>query len=108
MPRRSVDSGQSPKPDRDAKLVFREDARQYAGRALEALADISVNGKSEASRIAASKAIIERVYGRPGVTDEADLRERSTLQDALAQLLPSKPSKTPIRTGRPRDEEEPE
>ena len=43
-------------------------ARSYSVGAIEALADIAQNGKSEMARIAAACALLDRGYGRPTVT----------------------------------------
>lgn len=40
-------------------------ARAHTQTALEGLVNIAVNGASEASRVAACKAILDRAYGRP-------------------------------------------
>ena len=40
-------------------------ASGHVGAALEALADIAINGRSEAARVSAACAILDRCYGRP-------------------------------------------
>lgn len=40
-------------------------ARQYTDLALKTLVDVCRNGQSEAARVAASNAIIDRGYGKP-------------------------------------------
>jgi len=42
-----------------------EMAREHSPRALEILRDIAENGESEAARIAAVNALLDRGYGRP-------------------------------------------
>jgi hypothetical protein len=46
-------------------------ARQYAPQAMEALIKIAANGKSDSARVAASIAILDRAFGRPRQTLEA-------------------------------------
>jgi hypothetical protein len=47
-------------------------ARRHALAAIRSLAEIATNGKTEPARVAASKAILERAFGRPSqpMTDE--------------------------------------
>lgn len=40
-------------------------ARQYTGQAIATLAEIMVNGQSEAARVAAVNALLDRAYGKP-------------------------------------------
>src|SRR5262245_11805901 len=49
-------------------------ARRHAVAAIRSLAAIAINGKTEPARVAASKAILERAFGRPShaMTDEAE------------------------------------
>ena len=49
----------------DLKARLSELARQHAGTAIEALAEIAETGLSETARIAAACAILDRGYGKP-------------------------------------------
>ena len=40
-------------------------ARQHAGTAIEALAQVAESGQTESARIAAACAILDRGYGKP-------------------------------------------
>ena len=46
-------------------------ARGHAEAALDALVEIAVEGGSEAARISAANAILDRAYGKPGAGDAA-------------------------------------
>jgi hypothetical protein len=55
-----------PKGRRDAKtLEIQAAAKEYAGDALAALAEVALNGKSEGARVSAASALLDRGYGRP-------------------------------------------
>lgn len=49
----------------DATLEIEARAKEYAGDALKALADIAARGESETARVSAAVALLDRGYGRP-------------------------------------------
>lgn len=48
-----------------AKRAIAEMAKVHAEAALETLADIASKGESEAARVSAANAILDRAYGKP-------------------------------------------
>ena len=62
--------GSCNKATAQARATLRERARECTGQALEALHDIAANGQSEAARVSAAVAILDRGYGRPTQTTE--------------------------------------
>jgi hypothetical protein len=50
-------------------------ARQYAPQAMEALVKIATTGKSDSARVAAATAILDRAFGRPRQTLDAQSEE---------------------------------
>jgi hypothetical protein len=46
-------------------IEIQEAAKKYAGDALKALAEIATTGTSEAARVSAATALLDRGYGRP-------------------------------------------
>ena len=95
----TVAQGQSEKPARrpQAPREIRELARRHSLAAIKSLAAIAINGKTEPARVAASKAILERAFGRPSqamadesgdvpVTRELKLTDRERAK-ALAALI---------------------
>jgi hypothetical protein len=64
--------GQSPNPGGRPKVAgaVRELARQHTQLALETLVEICEHGQSEAARIAAAVALLDRGWGRPTVAVE--------------------------------------
>lgn len=49
----------------EAKRRLSELARDHAGVAVQALADIAANGQSETARISAAVALLDRGFGKP-------------------------------------------
>jgi hypothetical protein len=56
--------GAKDKVTREAGATIAELARQYTDTALDALAHIAAHGESEAARVAASNALLDRGYGK--------------------------------------------
>lgn len=61
-------------------------ARSYTSAAIEALADIAVNGDKEAARVAAANSILERGHGKISGADEGKkLKRQANAQQAAAK-----------------------
>lgn len=58
-------------------------ASQYGERALQTLVDIATTGESEAARVAAANAILDRAYGKPKQSVEATGADGTPLLPAL-------------------------
>ena len=56
-----------------ANKELRDLARTYTQDALETLAHIAQQGESEAARVQASVALLDRAWGKPRATVEAEL-----------------------------------
>ena len=56
-----------------ANKELRDLARSYTGQALKTLANIASQGESEAARVQASVALLDRGWGKPRATVEAEL-----------------------------------
>jgi len=60
------------RPKKTEKLVEIEQlAREYAPQAMRALLRVATTGKSESARVAASIAILDRAFGKPRQTVQA-------------------------------------
>lgn len=57
----------------DAKATLEELARRYTDLALETLHDVAKDGTSEAARVAAATALLDRGYGRPHQTQDSNI-----------------------------------
>lgn len=49
-----------------ATADIREAAQQYSSQALSVLVKVATEGESEAARVAAANAILDRAHGKPG------------------------------------------
>lgn len=92
--------GQSGNPGGRPKELkeIQELARQSAPSAIRALASIAAKGKSEAARVSAATALLDRAYGKPvqqidaNINDERNVGELSSseidrrIADALARI----------------------
>lgn len=58
-------AGRKPGKLGKAKRELADMAKQHAPAALKTLADIATKGESEAARVSAATAILDRGYGRP-------------------------------------------
>ena len=65
-----------------ATAEIREHAQQYTTEALEGLAEIARNSESDAAKVAAWKAILDRGHGRPAQAVAVNVADNS-----LAALL---------------------
>lgn len=49
----------------DQKLCLTQIARQHTRQAIEVLIDIALTGRTDAARVSAATAILDRGYGKP-------------------------------------------
>ncbi len=61
-------------------------AQSFATVALEALADVAQNSKSDAARVSASIALLDRGYGKPCAVEDPDTRFRALMQDMYERI----------------------
>jgi hypothetical protein len=61
---------------------LREAAQQYTSEALATLRTICNSGASEAARVAAASAILDRGHGKPAATAQVDVVAEVTQQNA--------------------------
>jgi len=55
-----------------ATASLRDVARQYTEQAIETLVNIALSGESEAARVSAANAILDRGYGKPSQVVQGD------------------------------------
>jgi hypothetical protein len=85
--------GQKNAATKEAKIGIEMMCRVHSPAAVRSLAHIAVKGKTEAARVAASKELLDRGYGRPrqSIDLEGNLTTRdltdAQLNERLAQLL---------------------
>jgi hypothetical protein len=88
---RPFTAGQSGNPGGRPKAIreVQELARAHTVTAIEKLAEIAENGKSESAQIAAAVALLDRGWGRPAQTLHAThtLDERDAAELTYAELM---------------------
>ena len=47
-------------------------AKPYTEEALQALVDVARNGRTDAARVSAANALLDRAYGKPAVKEEQE------------------------------------
>jgi len=57
--------GSKNKATTEARATLTELAQTYSDDAMQVLHDVAINAKSEAARVSAATAILDRAYGRP-------------------------------------------
>ena len=81
MPRggKRVGAGRPPgKPNKNtaaSRAALAELASGHVKTAIETLSEIAKSGQSEAARVSASVAILDRAYGRPNLTADMEINE---------------------------------
>ena len=66
-------SGSTNKSSPEQSLRLSELAKTYTEEALETLVDVARNGRTDASRVSAANALLDRAYGKPAVKQEQEM-----------------------------------
>ena len=79
---RPFKKGQSGNPGGRPKVVaeIRQLARERGPEAIAALVKVMTKGKSEAARVAAATALLDRGWGRPKQSDESEVTHRYVVE----------------------------
>jgi len=79
---RPFKKGQSGNPGGRPKVVaeIRQLARERGPEAIAALVKVMTKGKSEAARVAAANALLDRGWGRPKQWDESEVTHRYVVE----------------------------
>ena len=79
---RPFEKGQSGNPGGRPKVVaeIRQLARERGPEAIAALVKVMTKGKSEAARVAAANALLDRGWGRPKQSDESEVTHRYVVE----------------------------
>ncbi len=73
-----------------AKRELAELAKDHAEQALQVLVEIALDGESEAARVSAANAILDRGYGKPIQGVDHKSSDGSMKPPTLIQLVPLK------------------
>ena len=52
---------------------FCEVTKTYTEEALQTLVDVARNGRTDAARVSAANALLDRAYGKPAVKEEIEI-----------------------------------
>jgi len=63
-------AGASNKASLEQSQRLSEGAKVHTGEALSTLLDVARNGRTDAARVSAANAILDRGYGKPAVREE--------------------------------------
>jgi phage gp46-like protein len=63
-----------------ATASIREAAQEYSAQALQVLVNVATSGESEAARVSAANAILDRAHGKPSQAVELDGTLKATIE----------------------------
>ena len=66
-------SGSTNKSSPEQSQRLSELAKTYTEEALQTLVDVARNGRTDAARVSAANALLERAYGKPAVNQEQEI-----------------------------------
>ncbi|MDA8739194.1 hypothetical protein N9M55_05385 [Luminiphilus sp.] len=76
-------AGSSNKSSAQQSQRLSELAKTYTEEALDTLVDVARNGRTDAARVSAANALLDRAYGKPAVKED---RETVDLPPVVIQL----------------------
>ena len=68
-------SGSTNKSSPEHSQRLSELAKTYTEEALQTLVDVARNGRTDAARVSAANALLDRAYGKPVVKEEQDIMD---------------------------------
>ena len=66
-------SGSTNKSSHEQSQRLSELAKTYTEEALQTLVDVAGNGRTDAARVSAANALLDRAYGKPAVKEEKEI-----------------------------------
>ena len=66
-------SGSTNKSSPEQSQRLSELAKVYTEEALQTLVDVARNGRTDAARVSAANALLDRAYGKPAVKQEQEI-----------------------------------
>lgn len=80
-------AGRKPGVVSQAKRDLAEMAKEHADAALQTLVQIATGGESEAARVSAANAILDRAYGRPAQSMALSNPDGSPLGPTIVKIV---------------------
>ena len=66
-------SGSTNKSSAEQSQRLSELAKTYTDEALDTLVDVARNGRTDAARVSAANALLDRAYGKPAVREDREI-----------------------------------
>ena len=66
-------SGSTNKSSPEQSQRLSELAKTYTDEALQTLVDVARNGRTDAARVSAANALLDRAYGKPAMKQESEI-----------------------------------
>lgn len=79
-------AGSTNKSSPDQAQRLSELAKAYTEEALQTLVDVARNGRTDAARVSAANALLDRAYGKPAVKEQQEITD---LPPVVIQLTSS-------------------
>ena len=80
-------SGSTKKSSPEQSLRLSELAKAYTEEALQTLVDVARNGRTDAARVSAADALLDRAYGKPAISEEREIVDLPPVVIQLTGLI---------------------
>jgi hypothetical protein len=70
-----------------ATADIREAAQEYSAQALQVLVNVATTGESEAARVAAANAILDRAHGKPKQSVDVDANVKAAITEVRRTIV---------------------
>jgi hypothetical protein len=88
--------GSSNKCTAEQSQRLSELAKAYTEEALQTLAEVARNGRTDAARVSAAIALLDRAYGKPAISEKQEIKELPPVVIELVGVKKSKSDKPDI------------
>ena len=78
-------SGSTNKSSPEQSQRLSELAKTYTDEALQTLVDVARNGRTDAARVSAANALLDRAYGKPAMKQESEIEDLPPMVIQLTQ-----------------------
>ena len=78
-------SGSTNKSSPEQTKRLSELAKTYTDEALQTLVDVARNGRTDAARVSAANALLDRAYGKPAMKQESEIEDLPPMVIQLTQ-----------------------
>lgn len=79
--------GRQPGTPNRATASIREAAQEFSAQALDVLVQVATQSESDAARVAAANAILDRAHGKPKQSLDVDANVKAAIQTVERQIV---------------------